>query len=51
VRDLIERSAEDISGAAVRRGMVTLGDEGIRACVEGITSLEEIRRVMGDRLL
>ena len=36
--------------AAVRAGMTTLRQDGLRLCLEGVSSLEEIRRVTGDRL-
>jgi type II secretory ATPase GspE/PulE/Tfp pilus assembly ATPase PilB-like protein len=31
--------------------MSTLRESGLRLCVTGVTSLEEARRVTGDRLL
>jgi type II secretory ATPase GspE/PulE/Tfp pilus assembly ATPase PilB-like protein len=34
----------------VRNGMITLRQDGLRLCLEGVSSLEEIRRVTGDRL-
>ena len=50
VRTLIERSAEEIFAAAVRQGMTTLRDDGMRIALSGISSLDEIRRVTGIRL-
>jgi type IV pilus assembly protein PilB len=50
VRRLIDASTEEIFEAAVRQGMKTLRDDGIRHCLAGVTSLEEVRRVTGDRL-
>ncbi len=50
VRSLVERSAEEIFAAAIRQGMTTLRDDGIRLAVSGVSSLEEIRRVTGIRL-
>jgi type IV pilus assembly protein PilB len=50
VRALVEESAESIFSAAVRQGMTTLRSHGFRLVREGICSLEEIRRVTGDRL-
>jgi type II secretory ATPase GspE/PulE/Tfp pilus assembly ATPase PilB-like protein len=51
MRGLIAQgSTEDIFTAAVEQGMITLRQDGIRVCVAGISSLEEIRRVTGDRL-
>lgn len=50
LRSLIETSTENIFAAAVEAGMVTLRQNGIALCREGVSSLEEIRRVTGDRL-
>jgi type IV pilus assembly protein PilB len=50
VRALVERSAEEIFTAAVRQGMTTLRDDGMRLALSGVSSVEEIRRVTGSRL-
>ena len=50
VRALIERSAEEIFAAALRQGMTTLVDDGMRLALAGVSSVEEIRRVTGTRL-
>ena len=50
MRGLIEASTEKIFAAAVRLGMTTLRQDGIRVCLEGGSSLDEVRRVTGDRL-
>ena len=50
LRGLIEASTEEIFAAAVQQGMKTMKQDGIRLCLEGIASLEEINRVTGDRL-
>jgi type IV pilus assembly protein PilB len=50
IRRLIESSTEEIFAAAVEAGMTTLRQDGMRLCREGVSSLEEIRRVTGDRL-
>jgi type II secretory ATPase GspE/PulE/Tfp pilus assembly ATPase PilB-like protein len=50
VRTLVEESAESIFSAAVRQGMTTLRSHGFRLVREGVCSLDEIRRVTGDRL-
>ena len=50
IRRLIEASTDEIFDAAVRNGMTTLRQDGLRLCLEGVSSLEEIRRVTGDRL-
>ncbi len=51
IRHLIEASTEEIFAAAVEGGMITLREDGIRLCRAGISSLEEIHRVTGDRLM
>jgi type II secretory ATPase GspE/PulE/Tfp pilus assembly ATPase PilB-like protein len=42
---------EEIFAAAVEEGMTTLRSDGIRLCIEGTSSIDEIRRVTGDRLV
>jgi type IV pilus assembly protein PilB len=49
IRNLVGASTDEIFEAAVRGGMTTLRQDGVRLCVEGVSSLEEIRRVTGDR--
>jgi type IV pilus assembly protein PilB len=49
-RRLIEASTQEFFAAAVEHGMRTLGQAGSRLCVEGVSSLDEIRRVTGDRV-
>jgi type IV pilus assembly protein PilB len=49
VRSLIGGTTEEIFAAALEQGMKTLRDDGIRQCLAGVTSLEEVRRVTGDR--
>jgi type IV pilus assembly protein PilB len=51
VRALVEESADSIFSAAVRHGMTTLRSHGFRLVREGVCSLDEIRRVTGDRLV
>jgi type IV pilus assembly protein PilB len=51
IRRLIEASTEEIFAAALEQGMTTLRQSGIRLCLAGISSLDEVRRVTGDRLL
>ncbi len=51
IRRLIEASTEEIFAAAVEAGMITLREDGIRLCEAGVSSLDEIRRVTGDRLV
>jgi len=50
VRTAVEGSTEDLHEAAVKQGMTTLRQDGQRLCLEGITSLDEVRRVIGDRI-
>ena len=50
VRRLVEGSTEEIFAAAIRQGMTTLRADGMRLCLAGICTLEEVRRVTGDRL-
>jgi type IV pilus assembly protein PilB len=49
VRRVIGGSTEEVLAAALKQGMKTLRDDGIRQCLAGVTSLEEVRRVTGDR--
>jgi len=52
LRRLIDSgSTEEIFAAAIEEGMTTLRQDGLRLALSGISSLEEIRRVTGDRLL
>jgi len=51
IRRLIDGSTEQIFAAAIEQGMSTLRESGLRLSATGITSLEEARRVTGDRLL
>ena len=51
VRALVESSAEEIFAAAVRQGMTTLRDDGMRLVLTGVSSVDEIRRVTGIRLI
>ena len=50
IRRLVAASTEEIFTAAVADGMRTLRQDGVRLCLAGISSLDEIRRVTGDRL-
>jgi type IV pilus assembly protein PilB len=51
IRRLIEASTEEIFAAAVEQGMQTLRQDGLRLILDGTSSIDEIRRVTGDRLL
>jgi type IV pilus assembly protein PilB len=48
IRTLIDAPTDEIFAAALRAGMLTLRQDGIRLCLEGVSSLAEIRRVTGD---
>ena len=50
LRGLIEGSTHEFFAAAVEHGMQTLGQAGSRLCLDGITSLDELHRITGDRL-
>jgi type IV pilus assembly protein PilB len=50
IRRLVEGSTDEIFEAAVRNGMTTLREDGLRLCLEGVSSLAEIHRVTGERL-
>jgi type IV pilus assembly protein PilB len=51
MRRLIESgSTDEIFAEAVAQGMTTLRQDGIRLALAGISSLDEVRRVTGDRL-
>jgi type IV pilus assembly protein PilB len=49
VRALLESGTDEIHQAAVREGMTTLHRDGVRLCIQGVSSLEEIHRVAGER--
>ena len=51
IRRLIAASTEEIFAAAVEQVMKTLGQDGVRLCVDGISSVYEIRLLSGDRLV
>jgi type II secretory ATPase GspE/PulE/Tfp pilus assembly ATPase PilB-like protein len=48
IRRLIDAPTDEIFAAAAQAGMTTLRQDGIRLCLEGVSSLSEIRRVTGD---
>jgi type IV pilus assembly protein PilB len=50
-RVLLDGSTDEIFEAAVSAGMRTLREDGIRASLAGVTTLEEVRRITGDRRL
>jgi type IV pilus assembly protein PilB len=51
LRSLVRASTEEIFAAAVQGGMKTLKQDGLRLVREGVTSLSEVRRVTGDRVI
>jgi type IV pilus assembly protein PilB len=50
IRKLIGQTTEEIHSEAVKSGMITLEQDGQRVVLEGVTSLEEVRRVAGNSL-
>jgi type IV pilus assembly protein PilB len=50
-RVMIEGSTDEIFDAAVAAGMRTLREDGVRQALAGVTTLEEVRRITGDRKL
>ncbi len=50
IRRLMDGSTEEIFAAAVEQGMTTLRQSGIALCALGVTSLDEVQRVTGDRV-
>ena len=51
VRQKIEASTEETFAAAIEQGMTTMRSDGMRLVIAGTSSLDEIRRVTGDRLV
>jgi type II secretory ATPase GspE/PulE/Tfp pilus assembly ATPase PilB-like protein len=50
-RVLLDGSTDEVFEAAVAAGMRTLREDGVRLSLAGVTTLEEIRRITGDRRL
>jgi type IV pilus assembly protein PilB len=50
IRKHIEATTEEIFAVAVEQNMTTLRQDGLRHVRDGTSSIEEIRRVIGDRL-
>ncbi|HEY6960805.1 MAG TPA: ATPase, T2SS/T4P/T4SS family [Gaiellaceae bacterium] len=50
-RVLLEGSTDEIFEAAVAAGMRTLREDGVRLSLAGVTTVEEVRRITGDRRL
>jgi type II secretory ATPase GspE/PulE/Tfp pilus assembly ATPase PilB-like protein len=46
LRRLIDGPLEALSAAAVDEGMVSLSENGLRLCLDGVCSLAEITRVL-----
>jgi len=51
IAELVGAPTREIEAAATTEGMRTLRDEGVRLCLAGITTIDEIRRVAGDAAL
>jgi type IV pilus assembly protein PilB len=49
-RGLIESARGEFFAAAVEHGMQTLGQAAKQLCLDGVSSLDEVRRVIGDRI-
>jgi len=49
-RILLEGTTDEIFAAATELGMRSLREDGIRQALVGVTSLDEVRRVTGERL-
>ena len=47
---LVGAPTREIEAMAVSQGMFTLRDDGVRLAVAGLTTLDEVRRVVGDEL-
>jgi type II secretory ATPase GspE/PulE/Tfp pilus assembly ATPase PilB-like protein len=50
IAGLIGHPTREIQAAAQHAGMFSLRDDGVRIAIAGITSLDEVRRVAGDRM-
>ncbi len=48
IASLVGAPVREIQAAAVDEGMFTLRDDGMRLCLAGVTTLDEVRRVAGD---
>ncbi|MGZ4360423.1 MAG: hypothetical protein ACXVZW_11665, partial [Gaiellaceae bacterium] len=48
LRRLVGRPTEEIHDQAVRDGMVSLHQDARRLVLAGVTTLDEVRRVVGD---
>jgi type IV pilus assembly protein PilB len=48
---LVGAPTRELQAKAVEEGMLTLRDDGMRLCREGVTTLAELRRVVGDRIV
>ncbi|MEZ5101475.1 MAG: GspE/PulE family protein [Thermoleophilia bacterium] len=47
LRRLVEGPLDELQDAALAEGLRTLSQDGLRLCIEGLTSLDEIRRIVG----
>ena len=50
VRTAVEGSTEELLEAGIEQGMTTLRQDGLRLCLDAVTSLDEVRRVIGDQI-
>ena len=47
IASLVSAPTREIEAAAVAEGMLRLRDDGLRLCIAGVTTLDEIGRVAG----
>jgi type IV pilus assembly protein PilB len=50
IASLLGAPTREIHAAAVAQGMLTLRDDAVRRAIDGVTTLDEVRRVAGDTL-
>ncbi len=51
IASLVGAPTREIEATAVRQGMFTLREDGMRLSIAGVTSMDEVRRVAGDTLV
>ena len=47
IATMIGASSREVEAMAVAQGMLTLREDGVRLSVAGLTSIDEVRRVVG----
>jgi hypothetical protein len=48
---LVGSPTREIEAMAMRQGMTTLREDGVRLAAAGVTTLEEVRRVAGETIV